>query len=137
MILKKDRFESIGIRLVKNEFPVIVLGVFWRAQNKEILLHIQADNYDYLPIRGWWVDEDDKPLRQGEKIPHGGGFQINRTPYKEDKSWLCFSGWREYHDHPLHQDISWNSIKDKDEYRFPGIIQKLLTDLNSAGVRAV
>ena len=99
-----------------------------------MLLHIQADNYDYLPIRGWWVDKNDRPLKQEEKIPKGNGFHINNNPYREEKSWLCFYGWREYHDHQSHQKVSWISIKDKNEYRFLGIIQKLLIDLNCAGV---
>ena len=123
------------MRLVKIDFPTLIVGLRWQEQNKEILLHVQADNYDYMPIRGWWVDKDDVPLE--EQLPREKGFQIYPNPYGEKKSWLCFQGWREYHDHPCHQNVSWSSIKNKREYRLPGIIQKLLIDLNSTGVMSI
>ena len=112
------------------------MGIDWRAQNKEILLHVHADNYDYLPMRGWWVDENDSALTQGQQIPSGGGFQIGSNPYGENRSWLCFLGWREYHDHESHQNPSWSSIRHKGEYGLLSILLQLKTDINKGGVNA-
>lgn len=110
------------------------MALHWEKQNKEILLHVHADNYDYLPIRGWWVDENDVPLAEGQQIPHGGGFQIQANPYGENRSWMCFRGWREYHDHESHQDVSWSSVRS--ECGLLSTLLQLKTDLNKDGVSA-
>lgn len=132
---RPQSFEAVGIRPVALEFPVLILALLWRAQDREFFLHVEADNYDYLPVRGWWVDEHDVPLRRGSgKIPTGNGLQASTTPYAEDRSWFCFRGWREYHDHQSHQDVPWPSIRDQKRYRIPGIIIQLHSDLNGSGI---
>jgi hypothetical protein len=131
---KATIFGSAGLKPIKIDYPILLIALMWKIQNKEIWLHIEADNYDYQPVRGWWVNEKDEPLRQGGGIPSGNGFQVTSNPYNEDRSWFCFRGWREYHDHPSHQDIAWASIRNQSEYRLPGIISKLFADLNSQGI---
>lgn len=129
-----DRYAAIGIRLVRREFPVLIAGLQWRAAGRELLLHVQADNYDHLPPRGWWVDEGDAPLRAGA-LPVGGGLQQPPNPYGEDRAWLCFPGWREYHDHPSHQGTSWAPLRAREEYTISALLVQLLRDLNRPEVR--
>ena len=130
----EQSYVSIGIRIIKVEYPTIITGLFWKNQNKEILLQIQADNYDYLPIKGYWINEDGVPLRQGQQIPTGLGFQVSSDPYGENRNWFCYPGWREYHDHTSHQQISWDFFRYNKTHRLPGIIVQLFTDLNRSGV---
>lgn len=129
------RYAAIGIRTVRLEFPVLIAGLQWRAAGKELLLHVQSDNYDYLPPRGWWVDEGDAPLRAGS-LPADGGFQVPPNPYGEDRTWLCFPGWREYHDHPSHQGTPWASLRAREGYGISALLVQLLRDLNRPEVRA-
>lgn len=136
LVKDKENFLAIGIRLVRIDFPILIVGLQWKSQNKEILLHITADDYDYIPISGWWVDENDSPLKQGQNIPNGDGIQVNPYPNGEDRSWFCFHGWREYHNHTSHQDVSWNSIKHLNEYRILGIIHNLHSILNKSTIQS-
>ena len=129
------RYALIGVRLVKREYPVLIAGLQWRAAGKEMLLQVQADNYDHLPPMGWWVDENGAPLRAGA-VPEGGGLQRPPNPYGEDRGWLCFPGWREYHDHPSHHDVPWAPLRAREEYGIPALLVQLLHDLNRPGVRA-
>lgn len=126
---------ALGIRVVEHSFPALVVALHWRAAGREIRLHVHADNYDYRPPRGWWVDEDGAPLRAGQ-VPAGGGFQQPPNPYGEDRSWLCFPGWREYHDHQSHQDNPWRALRRRREYGLPGLLVQLQRDLNGPGVTA-
>ena len=126
---------ELGIRVVRRSFPTIIVELYWRAAARRTLLHVQADNYDYRPPRGWWVDEGGAPLRAGQ-VPTGGGFQPPPNPYSEDKSWLCLPGWREYHDHHSHQGNPWQSIKHRKEYGLSGLLVQLQQGLNGEGVAA-
>ena len=124
---------SMGIRVIEREYPVLVVGLYWKAAGVEVRLRVQADNYDYLPPRGWWVGEDGLPL-PADRVPSGGGFQKQSNPYGEDRGWLCFPGWREYHDHQSHQDNPWPPLRRRREYGLSALIVQLWHDLNSAGV---
>lgn len=90
---------------------------------------MEADSYDYLPIRGWWVDEDDKPLPP-ERAPVGSGFQNSPGPNGAENTWMCFPGWREYHDHHSHQDVSWNRLRGNPQYRPLALMVQLRKDLD-------
>ena len=124
---------SAGIRLVRQEFPVLIVGLGWRAAGREILLRVQADNYDHLPPRGWWVDEGGAPL-PAARMPAGGGFQRPPNPYGEDRGWLCFPGWREYHDHQSHQNDPWPRLRARGGHSLSAILVQLLHDLNKPEV---
>ena len=125
---------SMGIRVVRCDFPRLTVALKRRETGAELLLRVQADNYDHLPPRGWWVDDGGLPLRP-DKAPVGGGFQEPPNPYGENRGWLCFPGWREYHDHPSHQDIPWRAVRDGGGYSLAGAIVQALHDLNGEGVR--
>ena len=129
------RYAALGIRTVRLAFPTLTAALHWRAAGREILLHVQADNYDHLPPRGWWVDDADMPLQAG-MVPVGGGFQQPPNPYGEAKAWLCFPGWREYHDHQSHQDNPWPQLRARGGYGLSAILVQLAHDLNKAEVTA-
>ena len=129
------RYALIGVRAVRREYPILVAGLQWRTAGKEMLLHVQADNYDHLPPRGWWIDEGGAPLRAAA-VPVGNGLQRPPNPYGEDKGWLCFPGWREYHDHPSHQGDSWAPLRARGQHGLLALLVQLLHDLNGPGVGA-
>lgn len=128
-------YAELGIRVVSRSFPAMIVEFDWKAAGRRILLHVHADNYDYRPPRGWWVDESGAPLKAG-RVPAGGGLQPPPNPYGEDRSWLCLPGWREYHDHHSHQDNTWQSIKHRKEYGLSGLLVQLQQCLNGEGVAA-
>ena len=132
-LVESDVYERMGIRVIKRECPVLVVGLYWKAVDKEIFLHVQADNYDYLPPRAWWVGVDGLPL-PASAVPSGCGLQGPPNPYDDARGWLCFPGWREYHDHPSHRDDSWDSRSLLPKYRLPGTLVQLVHDLNNPGV---
>ena len=128
-------YADMGIRVIEREYPVLVVGLRWKAADSEIRLRVQADNYDYLPPRGWWVGGDGSPL-PARRVPQGGGFQRPPNPHGEDLGWLCFPGWREYHDHPSHLADAWASRAAHSSFRLPGILVQLARDLNRKRVLA-
>ena len=133
LVGRPDLYAGAGIRVVKRAFPVLVVGLSVKSTGREMLLHVHADEYNYLPPRGWWVDENDDPL-PANRAPSGSGFQAQINPYKEDRGWLCFPGWREYHDHLSHQDNPWGPLRDKGDYRISARIMQISHDLNGGGV---
>ena len=131
---RPDVYARMGIRLVECEFPYLTVSLRQRESGTELRLRVAADNYDHLPPRGWWVDHAGLPLRPN-MVPEGGGFQRPPNPNDEKRGWLCFPGWREYHDHPSHQGVSWHAVRDDEEYSLAGTIVQLAHDLNGSGVR--
>ena len=142
-LVRSDAYERMGIRVIERDHPVLVVGIYWKAACREIRLHVQADNYDYLPPRGWWVGSDNDggdsdvglPLPAG-MMPSGRGFQRPPNPYGENLGWLCFPGWREYHDHQSHRDDGWASRSPLPECRLPGTLVQLARSLNTPEVPA-
>lgn len=128
-LVESDTYARAGIRVIERAYPVLVVGLCWKAAGREIRLHVQADNYDYLPPRGWWVGDDGLPL-PARMVPSGGGFQRPPSPYGDGRAWLCFPGWREYHDHQSHKGDSWDARALHPQYRLPGTLVQLVHDLN-------
>lgn len=133
--MKRDpgAYQRLGIRLRSVDFPVLIVEMRWGGE--KILLHVEADDYDYRPVRGWWVDEDDRPLPRG-RVPVGNGFQQAPNPYGQEASWLCFEGWREYHDHQSHQGAPRHAVRGAEKHRLPGILVQLQSDIGKPGVSA-
>lgn len=128
-------YANTGMRIVTVSFPVISIALWWSSQGRDIIVHIQADDYDYLPVQGWWVDEAGTALQVGAGlVPIGNGFQANPNTYSLGQTWFCFPGWREYHDHSSHQNIPWTSIRHERQYRILGLVAQLQADLNKPGV---
>lgn len=132
LVQNSAAYQATGTRVIQVAFPVIKAALWWRAINGELWLHVQADDYDYLPVQGWWVDAVGQPLRPGgpTRLPNGVGFQIGNDPYGQNRTWFCFPGWREYHDHSSHQNTPWLHYRSRAAYRLPGVIVQLQADLN-------
>lgn len=136
LVAAPEVFQRVGRRIVRCAFPVLEVELTWLAGNRPIILHIDATDYDYRPVRGWWVDEAGQPLVAGSRrIPVNYGFHSNPNPYDEPQAWFCFRGWREYHDHQSHQHTSWASLRKEDRYRLPGLIAQLHSDLNHSDAK--
>ena len=133
LVERPGTYAGAGIRVVECSFPVLVVGVSHKSTGREFLLRVLADDYNYLPPSGWWIDENGAPL-PADRVPCGDGFQPPPNPYREDKSWLCFPGWREYHDHQGHQNNPWGPLRDKKEYRISATIMQIGHDLNNGKV---
>lgn len=139
LLTSPDAFVAAGVRVVRIEFPLVIVGLAWRAVQAEILLQVRADEYDYQPVSGGWVDSSGAYLLRGGmcRIPYGLGFWADSHPHGENRPWFCFPGWREFHDHESHQATPWIQYRGRPEYRVPGIIVQLAADLNKAGVQVV
>lgn len=132
---RPDVYQQAGIRLVKYTYPFLDVELDWHRLGAKIILRVDGTDYNYRPVSGHWIDSAGASLGQGNAgIPHGAGFHLSDADNKS-RSWFCFLGWREYHDHTSHQDRSWNSIRCDTRYSVLQIIQQLLTDLNSVGVQ--
>jgi len=136
--LRRDgsSYAKTGLKMLDIAFPCLDVALQWITIGREIVVHVQADDYDYRPVRGWWIDASGDPLCIGMSgIPVGCGFQANANPYGEQKAWFCFPGWREYHDHPGHQDRPWPSLRHDRQYGILGLLMQLKADLNKPGVQ--
>lgn len=133
LLVETDAYASTGVRVIERAYPVLIVGLYCKAAGREIRLHVQADNYDYLPPSGWWVGDDGMYL-PAHMVPRGGGLQKPPTLSGDKRGWLCFPGWREYHDHPSHLDDKWAARSIFPEHRLPGALVQLAHDLNRPGV---
>lgn len=134
-----EMFQAIGMKVIRIDFPQIDVALWWRKMQREIILRVEAREYDYLPVSGWWIDANGVPLLKGkQQVPCGMGFQSeDGHPHELQKAWFCFQGWREYHDHSGHQNTPWSSIMLEPTYRISGLIQQLNTELNKSEVNAI
>jgi len=131
MAQKPDVYAASGIRIARLQFPILDVFLSWTRMGGEIGLHVEADDYDYRPPRGWWVNTAGEALHAGSGVvPNGNGFQSSAHPYGFALTWFCFPGWREYHDHQSHQQPTWASLRSIPRFRLPGVILQLHTDLN-------
>lgn len=132
-----DAFEHSGVRIIDVTFPRLSAGFWWRRYNREIILEVRAEDYSYLPVQGWWVEENGSLLQPGHGlVPNGDGFHADGHPQGLLRSWLCFQGWRDFHDHISHQNVSWASIRHQPRYRITALVMQLFTDLQHPGVNA-
>lgn len=133
-----ERYAATGMQVVQVDYPIIDMSVQWESQGREVLLRVDATDYDYRPPSGWWIDSSGEPLLGGTgMIPAGGGFQHESNPLGLSRAWFCFPGWREYHDHPGHQTPTWASLRRRAPYRIIALITQLHADLNKPGIQVV
>lgn len=136
LLEKPDVFKSIGVALRGYAFPFLDVGLFWKRPNLQMGLRVDGSNYSYRPIHGWWIDDQGNPLVHpcSPRLPQGHGFQPQGRPDGQPGPWLCFAGWRDYHDHSSHQDRSWAFLRGKKEFSVLSVIQQLHSELNREGV---
>lgn len=128
-------FEGAGIRLIRYQFPVLIVAIQWRAQSRWPKFRLDASDHNYRPLRGWWVGDDESPLLPGlNNLPGGLGFQTGSPPSGEQRSWLCFKGWWDWHNHSSHQDTAWALLRSKPEFGALALLQQLHFNLNRPGV---
>lgn len=136
-LLTSGVYEGLGIKVVSFSFPYLDVELAWRKYDAKLLLRIDGTDFPYRPVSGWWIAQDGTPLFQGANaVPSGLGFHVFGLE-SESRCWFCFKGWREYHDHPSHQDASWASLRDIPRYSVPQLVAQLHKDLNGEGVARV
>lgn len=128
------RFESLGVKLLQVSFPYLDVELNWHRHDAFIRLRVDGTDFPYRPVSGWWIDSNGAPLLPGcQQVPAGNGFHTTGLD-GQPACWFCFKGWREYHDHQSHQDISWAALRDDRRYSVLHLLMQLRTDLNSTGV---
>ena len=137
LLARKDSYGNLGIHMRSFTYPFLDVDFDWRAHGRVIRLRIDATDYPYRPVSGYWTDQDGSRLLPGRGlVPIGAGFHTSDQTGKP-ATWFCFKGWRAYHDHQSHQDTSWASLRRNHSYSVPQLIQQLHWDLNnSLGVEA-
>nr|WP_315247046.1 hypothetical protein [uncultured Albidiferax sp.] len=134
LLTHKGRYGELGIHLRSFTYPFLDVDFDWHARGHAVRLRIDGTDYPYRPVSGYWIDEHNGRLLPGRGIVPGnggGGFQssgLDGSP----RCWFCFKGWREYHDHPSHQDTSWATLRSNGSYTVMQLIQQLSWDLNNA-----
>lgn len=130
LLTAPEKFEKAGIKLLAFSFPYLDVELDWHLHACKIRLRVDGTDFSYRPVGGWWIDQSNNPLLPGlQKVPSGNGFHTNDQDGKPS-CWLCFRGWREYHDHSSHQDISWASIRRDSRYSVLQLLMQLARELN-------
>jgi hypothetical protein len=127
-----DVYAAVGIHVREADYPIIVADLEWHLHGRQLRLKVDATDWNYRPPKGWWIDAVGGPLKIG--VPAGLGFQVGGDVFGENRTWFCFPGWREYHDHTSHQTPTWASIRRRPQFRLTGLIVQLAADLNKSGV---
>lgn len=134
LLTSSDAYEKLGIKCVGFSFPYLDVELAWRRHGTKLLLRVDGTDFPYRPVSGWWIALDGTPLLQGSNsVPSGAGFHTSGLD-GEPRCWFCFKGWREYHNHSSHQDVSWASLRDNPRYSVPQLIAELHKELNGEGV---
>lgn len=134
LLIGKEQYATMGVHLIGYAFPHLDVDLEWSAQQQTIRLRVDGADYPYRPVSGKWIGPLEELLLPGSlAVPSGNGFH----PHKQDGQpgpWFCFMGWKEYHDHMSHQDVSWASIRREPRYAVLQMILQLQRELNRNGV---
>lgn len=137
LLSRPRNFAAAGIKLVTYRFPFLDVELDWYRHGTTIMLRVDGNDFPYRPVDGWWIAPDGRPLAGSDHgIPSNMGFHLSGIE-NEPRCWFCFPGWKEYHNHPGHQDRSWSSLRADQRYAVLSLIQQLVTDLNSQGVQRI
>lgn len=135
LLEKPAAFAATGVHMVEYRFPWLCVELDVPAQRRKLRLRVDGRDYDYRPIDGRWIDDQGKILRAGSGcVPCNNGFHAEPMD-GWDGPWLCFLGWRSWHNHPGHQDIPWQEIRGLPDYSPLPLIRQLHADLNRPGVQ--
>lgn len=134
LLIGPEKFEKLGIKLLNFSFPHLDVELSWHSKGAAIALRVDGTDFPYRPVSGWWIDPDGAPLLAGVgKVPAGNGLHPSPREDGQQRCWFCFRGWREYHDHSSHQDLSWASIRRDSRYSVLQLVAQLHKDMNLAG----
>ncbi|TDP72994.1 hypothetical protein [Roseateles toxinivorans] len=135
LLTGRERYAMLGVRLVAYAFPFLDVELDWSAHGRTIRLRVDGTDYPYRPVGGWWIDASGERLMPGQQaVPASNGFHLNKQDGTTPAPWFCFMGWREYHDHQGHQEVSWASIRNVPRYSVLQLIVQLQRELNKTGV---
>jgi hypothetical protein len=130
-------YAEAGIELVRYEYPHLDVKLHWHKEHLDLLLRVDGTDYNYRPVGGWWINADGIPLRKGcGNMPENMGFHTAMEDATQ-RGWFCFAGWREYHNHSSHQNVSWASIRHDWQYSVIQLILRLRRNLNESGTTRV
>ena len=130
-----EQFGKFGVRLVGFNFPYLDIDLDWRALGRLIRLRVDGTDYPYRPVEGWWIDASGQRLVAGaQQVPTNNGFHT-QDQRGRNECWLCFLGWRSYHDYSTHQQTSWASIRRDRRYSVLQLVMQLVQELNTTGVK--
>ena len=131
---KPTMLEKFGVRLVDFSFPFLDVEVDWHLRGRKLLLRVDGTDYPYRAVGGWWISSDGQRLTPGaQQIPQNQGFHTADLDNRPG-SWFCFKGWREFHDHPGHQDVSWATLRRSGGFTVLQLLTQLQIDLNKPEV---
>lgn len=134
LLTAPGKFEKVGVKLLAFSFPYLDVELDWHLHQTKIQLRVDGTDFPYRPVGGWWIDANGAPLLQGsQKVPVNNGFHTSDQDGRP-RCWFCFKGWRDYHDHSSHQDISWASLRRDPGFSVLQLVMQLMTDLNRTGV---
>lgn len=134
LLIAQGKYEKVGVQLLAFSFPYLDVELDWHLHQTKIQLRVDGTDFPYRPVGGWWIDANGAALLLGsQKVPGGSGFHTSDQDGRS-RCWFCFRGWRDYHDHTSHQDISWASIRHDPRYSVLQLVMQLMTDLNGTGV---
>jgi hypothetical protein len=132
-----EKLGKAGVKLCAYSFPHLDVELNWHLYGIQLQLRVDGTDFPYRPVSGWWIDSNKVPLLPGfQQVPGGNGFHTN-TQDGQPGCWFCFKGWREYHNHAGHQDLSWASIRRDGRYNVLQLVMQLSKDLNGMGVSRV
>lgn len=126
-------YAAYGVRLLSRQ-PHAAWVAIRRADGAELVLYVDGTDYDFRPAGGWWVLESGSLVPRVADVPASHGFQVPPTLEKLNRTWLCFPGWRDYHDHPQHMEPGWARYRGQPSYQLPATLLQLATDLNRQGM---
>ena len=108
-----ELYESQGIRLLRYDYPILDVELTWERRETTLILRVLATDFNYRPIKGWWIKSDGSPLVSGSSlVPAGRGFHASSRPDGQPGGWFCYPGWSEWHDHNgHHREKSWASLR--------------------------
>lgn len=128
-------YAQLGVQVVRHEFPHFDVELGWHRFQTTLRLRVEATNYSYRPVRGWWVDAAGATLLPGHgAVPTNEGFH-NSRPDGTPGCWFCFPGWQDYHDHTSHQDVSWAAIRNDPSFSVPALIMRIHNEINGEKVQ--
>lgn len=134
LLTAPEKFEMLGIKLLDFSFPYLDVELNWHLHGTQLRLRVDGTDFPYRPVGGWWIDQHGTPVPPGSQLVASGNGFHNADQDGKPRCWFCFKGWREYHDHTSHQDVSWATIRRDGRYSLLQLVMQLHKDVNSTGV---
>jgi hypothetical protein len=130
-------YASQGIRLLRYDYPILDVDLTWEARGVTLMLRVVARDFNYRPIRGWWIKPDGNALEAGVGLmPAGRGFHANGRADGQLGGWFCYPGWSEWHDHNgHHKERSWASLRSDRAFAPLALIVQLHSNLKDLEVK--